>query len=71
MLIFRLYFQGIFSQVYDLTTDDFDNSETYTREGYVFITIVLSSSVDRDFLFFVRRCIEVYTTQTINVDNVI
>lgn len=24
---------GIFSQVYDLATDDFDNSETYTREG--------------------------------------
>ena len=26
-------FQGIFSQVYDLATEDFDNSETYTREG--------------------------------------
>ncbi|XP_053393300.1 dual 3',5'-cyclic-AMP and -GMP phosphodiesterase 11-like isoform X3 [Mercenaria mercenaria] len=25
--------KGIFSQVYDLATDDFDNSETYTREG--------------------------------------
>ncbi|XP_052771551.1 dual 3',5'-cyclic-AMP and -GMP phosphodiesterase 11-like isoform X2 [Mya arenaria] len=24
---------GIFSQVYDLAMDDFDNSETYTREG--------------------------------------
>ncbi|XP_052266884.1 dual 3',5'-cyclic-AMP and -GMP phosphodiesterase 11-like [Dreissena polymorpha] len=25
--------KGVFSQVYDMTTDDFDNSETYTREG--------------------------------------
>jgi len=31
-LFFLIYLQGIFSQVYDLASDDFDNSETCTRE---------------------------------------
>ena len=31
-----LSLQGIFSQVFDLQASDFDNDDTYNREGYVY-----------------------------------